>query len=164
MSALYCLLNNNSNSTPNNICDNCNKAIINGIIDNGKNYCNSCMNPSESYDDLFGEFLMPKSIHRPSPPSRIPSVSVPSSVSSYIDVPSKPRTGGTCATCNNKYGYSHDSVDDGKNWFCDKSCQRVFSSRRIITTPGMPGLFMSNMMTVFPLKSGFTRTGYKIEY
>ncbi len=158
MSFLHNLVNNTSNPNPNPtyICGVCNNNSTDGNIHKGVFYCDTCV------QDPW--FVYPSS---PVPPPTHTPPSVPTPSISSTSVPAKPRTGGTCANCNNIYGYCIDSIDDGKNWFCGKTCSRVYrpkpTNSAYVPSCGF-GLFASNMMTVYPIRSGFTRLGYKIEY
>jgi hypothetical protein len=173
MSSFYNLINN-TNCKPINNCATCRNTIRDGVIKNNVHYCENprCVPHSLLSDDDDDDLLSdPFIYHRPPPPTRrpppIPASNSPSPIDSLSSssATSTPRTGGKCANCNNKYSYCIDSIDDGKNWFCGKSCKRVFNSGcNHIKAPPVLGLFASNLMTVYPVRSGFTSSGYKMEY
>ncbi len=159
MSSFYSLFDkkptNNTNS-----CNTCGSIIINGTIKNGLHYCDNirCVPRPDDSD------VSSKPMHPSSKP--VLSSSPASSSSSSPCVSPTPRTGGKCADCNNTYGYCNDSIDDGKNWFCGKTCQRVFGSGRnhIHTQPDVFGMFASNMRTYYPLGTKLTSTSFSMVF
>ncbi len=156
-------------------CVSCDSSISNGIIRNGRYYCNdNCYQKKMFFDTMS---IAPPTTptthttqltvfrqtpqHPVSPPAPFP-VPVPqrSTSSSGANQPTeKRRYGGTCAHCNRTYECKAYSVDTGDKWYCDMTCRiQSDTAKRMQQMPTVPFPFASNMCTVFPLSVN-PRTG-----
>jgi hypothetical protein len=120
----------NSNS---NVCVMCDIKKDNGSIKNDKFICTECI-----------ETVSPK--HTPT------STPMPVMAKATTDVPRySPNADGKCTHCKYNYGYCKDSVVVKGNWFCGKTCSRLYDVAANPLPPAYNGIFASNLCTVRPL-------------
>jgi hypothetical protein len=142
---------------PNFVCVMCDKKNEsgNGSIKNNKFICMDCV---ISIKNTQVPPIAPIAPLHVSPPPVVYDLSTKAVIADpkQEDVPRySPNPDGTCTYCKKNYGYCKDSVIKNGNWFCGKTCSRIYL---VACNPlpqqinGWP--FQSSLETVRPIHVG----------